>query len=368
MRSLLIASTLILESMGWPCDFCQDQGIHGERNVIRGMRNGVFANRDRGGPIFFKRNHHTYYDSGLNMDNSSCAPLIILQSHHRLPSEEAKTRVSSGAIQPEKLEAFFNLSCADRTFMINSAYARVHGYGYYYFTPKEPFPRNGFWSIVPAMKYVLKECPSSYLLALDSDVYVRNVADPFDLAMFPTINRTIAITLECDWFTGGKEQECMDMNQHQRIFEDDDWEVGYVGAVNTGVIFVTNPHAAPKFLDEWYDMTNDPRWEDGKKMNLKWPGAQKAIQVMLQWGNKMRRREVMLLDPSKYNGPDGIYVRHLYGAAKHDKKKNAEEQMFTEWGDFDISAVLQDVHRMLQNIPTKNASPRFVQDFWWHTE
>lgn len=249
-----------------------------------------------------------------------------------------------------------NHNLVDRIFLVNAAYASIHGYGYVFFTAVSHGSREPTWARVPAMNYMLKECPDSYLLALDTDAYIRNMVDPFDLALFPKLGYTLAFSLECQWFVQS-QSSCMAMGHHQEMFEKTDWEVGNTGALNTGVIFVINPRTAAPLLSEWYNFTNDPRWE-GKKYNRDWPQEQKALSEWLQWGNISRRKDVMMLDPSKYNGPEGRHIRHLYGFHKTFSSARS-----IAMGDHDLSDVLTLAITRLRQGHHRRPDPQFVENF-----
>lgn len=117
------------------------------------------------------------------------------------------------------------------------------------------------------------------------------------------------------------------------------------------MILIVNPRTAVQFLVEWYNFTHDARWPEGIEYDQKWPGDQKAIMEYLSWGQTERRKEVLLLDPYKYNGVDGRNVRHLYGPNKRSQQN-----------DYDISRVLQDAGFHLQRDSRKKAEPRILEN------
>lgn len=213
---LILAGFLIASRGGecWPCDTCSDQGEHGERLVSKGPRRGIFQERDRGGFNIFRLEHPDPAD--FTPEPSLCRPVHIIQVNHEPPSADSIRRIKDKDIRPAQLKDNWELSLLDRTFMINCAYAAIHGYSYTFFVSRAS-ARNAMWSKVPAISYVLKECPDSYVLSLDTDAYIRNIMDPLDYNTFPSLGRTMAMSLECAWFSAGGNTECTDMNGHQRV-------------------------------------------------------------------------------------------------------------------------------------------------------
>lgn len=339
------------------CDFCTaEEGRYGDRkNFVprtEGSRQGILTARDRGGFQVFQMNHPDPNSIRIAVEPPKCALFHVIMIHHFAPSEDAKRRVQEGNLDFDKMEDSWSFNLVDRTFMVNAAYSAIHDYGFTFFVPKEHGERHAMWAKVLAMKYVLKECPDTHVLALDTDAYIRVIEDPVDVPALSSMSgRTLAMALECGWFVW---PDCSDMASHQHFFETDPWtEVSQIGVVNTGAVFVLNPRAAPSFLDEWYNFTSDSRWKDGPEFNKRWPADQKALRELLQWGHSNRKSEVLLLDPYKYGGPDGLRIRHSYGRNKNSIENN-----------YDISRLLQEAHARLNGNNRRKPSPRFVTDLW----
>jgi hypothetical protein len=119
------------------------------------------------------------------------------------------------------------------------------------------------------------------------------------------------------------------MEEYQKAFDNSDFNFGNTGVVNTGVIFVLQPERARQFLLDWWNFAYD-EYPAGEEHNFKWPWEQWIVSKLLHMnkgGNY--RKEVLLLDPSKYNGPNGVHIRHLYGNNKqvvHHTNSNEKDE------------------------------------------
>ena len=137
------------------------------------------------------------------------------------------------------LATFAGLSSfADKTFLINSAYAAAHDLGYAFFTAAGNSSRHPAWMKLPASRHVLHACPGTAVLSLDSDAYVRALADRFcvDELIAGAPRAALAVAVDCAWFGAHSDtNKCANMTQHQAIFDKGDWKTVGAGAINTGV-------------------------------------------------------------------------------------------------------------------------------------
>jgi hypothetical protein len=255
-------------------------------------------------------------DAAAAPEVCACRPAMVVQSSNRAPTAAAQSvRLWVQGGEERLRNVTSTLSLLDKVYVINSAYAWLHGHSYVFARVNNEGgrPRHPAWAKLPLLKHLVLTCPGSKMqLYLDSDAYVRALDEPLRTQWALASGRTFAFSPECAWFStaAGSRSAIRDMATHQRAMDDNaTLENGDVGMLNSGVFAVLNLSAAPSFLDAWSDAPNPEIFA------LNHPWEQPALTSLLQ-SDAARRREVLMLDPAQFNGPDGQLIRHLYGPAQ----------------------------------------------------
>jgi hypothetical protein len=206
----------------------------------------------------------------------------------------------------------------DATMAVNAAYAALHGYGYAFGHVVGSARRSAQWQKVPFLRALAQQCPSSRLLFLDSDAYVRAFTERI-LAH----GAGLAGAFDSSWLKENGDR-CLTMEEHNRAFQEMDASPSIEGgvpgrtSVNTGALFFPNPAKTVDMLAGWWEQTLSWTQYDDT-----WPREQQALSVLLL-RNSTLRRDVLLLDPLFYGGPRGTYVRHHYGKSHGQQRPTAE--------------------------------------------
>jgi hypothetical protein len=198
-------------------------------------------------------------------------------------------------------------SWVDTTFLINSGYAQLHGYGYVYIrvVPAKGTVRAPTWHKLPAIRMIANACPTSKIVFLDSDAYIRALTEPIveDTSHIP---EALAGAIDGAWLRA-TYYACLSMSRHESILRSGVWRKG-MGVVNGGVLFFLHPEKIVPLIDAWWAV-------EAGKYDFRFAHEQKALEMLLA-ANSSWRSEVALLDPTLYNGPSGVFVRHYAGGGK----------------------------------------------------
>ena len=150
------------------------------------------------------------------------------------------------------------------------------------------------------------------MVYLDTDAYIRAPSEALRTVRHPR-NRTFALAPECNWFRSsvGGAGACRKMAEHQVAMDRAEKFEGTAvsGLFNTGVIAVLNVPASVPILEAWWNFPAP------KEAYSSWPWEQRVFTSMLVSQPTVLGRQVLMLDPSSYNGNDGKLVRHMYGSA-----------------------------------------------------
>jgi len=220
----------------------------------------------------------------------------------------------------------FMSNWVDATFVLNAAWATLHGYSYTFgrITGIQGARRAASWQKLNVLLHVARECPQARIVFLDTDAYVRAFTERVG-------HETVALAAAFDagWLKELRH-ECLDMTQHNAIFQgmnsSGNIEHGVPDrcSIQAGVLFFLNPAKTQAFLRTVWDAA-PPAYEE--RYETVWPFEQKAISQMLL-RNATLRKDVLLIDPLFYNGPRGVYVRHHYGNS-HLKQNVTSEMALT---------------------------------------
>jgi hypothetical protein len=283
----------------------------------KGVFNAVYTVRDRRGQHVL-HSPHLLNDEGVAKTDSGCRRVLVVQSDTRAPSVEAVAFARGGFQGPP---AAFLSTWVDATFVINAAWAALHGYAYTFGRITGQARRAASWQKLTVLLNQSAACPESRIVYLDTDAYVRAYTERVGHEA-----AALAAAFDAGWL---KElgHNCLDMSQHNARFQ----EMNLSGAIahgvpdrcsiQAGVMFFLNPAKTQPFLRAFWDAA-PPAYED--RYDAVWPFEQKAMsQLLLR--NKSLRKDVLLLDPLFYNGPRGVYVRHHYGGSH--VKQNATSEM-----------------------------------------
>lgn len=250
------------------------------------FEHGVFNPRFRGGLQLFEStgddipasNSELYRGSKSSLQKPQwCKDVVIVQGDTRPPSASATANnlLSTDYDYTSFVDIMGNgaQTVIDATFLINSAYAYLHDYGYVFFVFDIPAInyRGIEWGNVAILRHVAKLCPSAMVLYLDSDAYIRNLASKIAVSKIksyrhknvvqlgklvePTYTGTarptpflIAAPIECQWMTWLNAQpqlnRCFNMQQHNTLFRTMDWR----GDAHAGWSFLECPIAAIIFV------------------------------------------------------------------------------------------------------------------------
>ena len=261
-------------------------------------------------------------DPTVSLEMCACRPAMLVQSDHRAPSAAAlavRLWEQGGLERLRNASLAGALSLLDKTYIANSAFAWLHGHGYVFAVVRNDVADGGSgrhpaWAKVHLLKHMALVCPAAKTIVyLDSDAYIRAPSEALRTVRHPHFNRTLALAPECNWFhssTGGAGA-CRNMAEHQDVmdgaekFED----TSVTGLFNTGVIAVLNVPASVPILEAWWNFPAP------KQVYSSWPWEQRVFTSLLASQPTVLGRQVLLLDPSSYNGNDGTLVRHMYGSA-----------------------------------------------------
>ena len=110
------------------------------------------------------------------------------------------------------------------SFLINSAYAYLHGYGYLFIELDQAIPRRFFsWGKIAALRYASNQCPNAIIIFLDSDAYIRSLTSKVQNNLG---SYDIAMPMECQWMgwlvSHPQYRNCYTMEQHNQIFQTSD--------------------------------------------------------------------------------------------------------------------------------------------------
>ena len=205
------------------CEFC--------------FENGFFTLRDRNGKkLFITGNSDEAIFPTFSYSTSSptwCKRIVIVQCNSRQPSQSAlknNLKFSRYDYQfiAENIMGHGNETIFDAVFMINSAYAYLHGHGYLFVELMDStFGRDPSWKKVVALMYAAEQCPRSTILYLDPDSYIRTLGAKVDLGFESHSNFDIAMPIDCSWMSWLNSQpshrRCLSMQQHNRIFQTNNW-------------------------------------------------------------------------------------------------------------------------------------------------
>ena len=202
--------------------------------------NGMFTVRDRNGLKLFSDSIEDQVPAPKQRGKSShswCKDVIIFQADNRRPTSEA---ISSNFKFPldandyDILSQFMSKggrSIVDAVFMINSAYAFIHGYGFLYLQLIKPFKdRDPVWIKLIGLKYIAQHCPNAAVLYLDNDAYIRSLTSVIQIDA-SLVNKhgnfEIAMPIECQWMGWLNSQpqlrKCFTMDEHNHLFQTQNW-------------------------------------------------------------------------------------------------------------------------------------------------
>jgi len=234
------------------CEYCYENGIFTARN-----RGGLqlFDAMDTDQEISYP--NIKYSKSPISTDPMRwCKNVVIVQGDSRSPS--AYTRASNlkfssyDYLQVEdQIMGKGMQTIIDATFLINSAYAHLHGYGYLFMiiTAYTPMGRSIQWGNVAIMRYVTQTCPGALILYLDSDVYIRSFASKLSVDSIRAFRHShtqssklvgplgsveedptdfiIAAPVECNWMSWINSRpelrRCFNMQDHNTLFRTQKW-------------------------------------------------------------------------------------------------------------------------------------------------
>jgi hypothetical protein len=347
---------------------------------------GSYAARDRHGPSLFGKSRRLRLDGHPTVEFGSDAPsalspppaacdalavpevcacrhAILVQSGNRAPSAAAlSVRLWAEGGAERLRNVTDSLSLLDMVYVINSAYAWLHGHGYVFarVSNEGGSDRHPSWAKIPLLKHLAHTCSASKtMLYLDCDAYIRALDQPLRTQWVRSSTRTFAFSPECGWFStaAGGRNAILDMATHQRSLDGSDvLEGGGYGLLNAGVVAMLRPAAAPSFLDAWWNASG------AEKTATAFPWEQPAVTAVLQ-SDANRRQEIMLLDPAQFNGPDGHLIRHLYGGLPKQKF----EAMRAARVMTDVDETLLNVaRRVSEKGPLRNSEAGAGPEEQWH--
>ena len=288
-----------------------------------GAYNTLMMVRDRRGEHLLGTEHEV--PSGAELSGGDlCKPAIVVQTDTRLPSDTVLAFLRYGLASADSASINATQQAwSDASVAINAAYAALHGYAYVFGHITGTARRSAQWQKVPILRALAAQCPSSRLLFLDSDAYVRAFTER--IRGHPSAG--LAGAFDSSWLKENGDR-CMSMQEHNEAFQAMDAspaiEMGLHGrsSVNTGVLFFPNPEKTGGLLEAWWEQTQD--W---KEWDNRWPREQQALSILML-RNSTLRRDVVLLDPLFYGGPRGTYVRHHYGKS-HNVQPPTQEMGLT---------------------------------------
>jgi len=329
------------------------------------FENGMFTLRDRDGWKVFDTNKDDntspFSTTALSHQNKPnkfpkwCKDTVIVQGDTRRPSQwvlssDLKFPIYDYLYVAEAVMNNGLQTIIDAVFMINSAYAYLHGYGYLFLKINGTTSNSAGWAKVGILQYVATVCPHATVLFLDSDAYIRSINSeinyntsfhskqhkdrPKQYSSLSMDTFEIAMPIECQWMSWVNTQSllkgrCLSMNTHNRVFQTGEWNPeAHAGVLNTGMIFLANAGRALPLLIKWW---NFPRRHKSRTVNRYvgvWPFEQQSLAFLLR-ADIALRKQFLMLDPSYYSGPDGIFVRHLYG--KVNKIHGARQDSDLHW-------------------------------------
>ena len=310
LLSLVALSLLALVSPDTRCDYYAG----------RGAFNAVYSVRDRRGQHVMHSRHALPEEVG-EPDAGRCRPVLVVQSDTRSPSAEAVAFALGGFLGPAAMQTW-----VDATFVLNAAWAALHGYAYTYGRVTGKARRASSWQKLNVLLNLSASCPQSRIVYLDSDAYVRGFTERVGHESV-----ALAAAFDAGWL---KElgHVCLDMAQHNARFQAMNASGSIEGGVpdrcsiQAGVLFFLNPAKTRSFLRAFWEAA-PPDYE--QRYETAWPFEQKAMSQMLV-RNETLRQEVLLLDPLFYNGPRGVYVRHHYGGSHTKQNVTAEMRLTLE--------------------------------------
>ena len=237
------------------------------------FEHGVFSPRFRGGLQLFESTGDGDKSSSSSLLPPSvpykgstepsrkpkwCKDVVIVQGDTRMPS---LTAIGNDLLPKDYDYSTFAdsimgngaQSVIDATFLINSAYAYLHDYGYVFLTIN--YFAIGYrgleWGNVAILRHVAKVCPAATVLYLDSDAYIRDLASEIAVekikayrhsndagldklvlpkypgAVGPSTPFLLAAPIECQWMTWLNAQpqlnRCFNMQQHNSLFRTQGW-------------------------------------------------------------------------------------------------------------------------------------------------
>ena len=257
----------------------------------------------------------------------------MVQSDTRAPSAEAVAYAQAGFQGPALLASW-----VDATFVLNAAWAALHGYAYTFGRITGKARRASSWQKLNVLLNLSSSCPRSRILYLDTDAYVRAFTERVGHESV-----ALAAAFDAGWL---KElgHACLDMAEHNARFQLMNVSGAIEGGVpdrcsiQAGVLFFLNPAKTHTFLRTLWDAA-PPQYEE--RFEQVWPFEQKAIsQLLLR--NETLRKDVLLLDPLFYNGPRGVYVRHHYGNSHSKQNATSEMRLTLELIQMELEAARRD--------------------------
>jgi galactosyl transferase GMA12/MNN10 family len=290
-RSVLLVLLLCgLPCAAVRCDFTTSPRFGG------GAFNTLMMVRDRRGEHLLGTEHEVP-SGALSSSEDLCRPAIVVQTDTREPSQTVLDFIRSGlaSADTESINAT-QQAWVDASVAINAAYAALHGYAYVFGKITGKARRSAQWQKVPILRALATQCPSSRLLFLDSDAYVRAFTE-----RIRSHSAGMAGAFDSSWLKENGDR-CMSMLEHNAAFQAKNSspaiEMGLQGrsSVNTGVLFFPNPAKTEQVLSAWWEQTQEwTEWDD------KWPREQQALSLLLM-RNSTLRQDVLLLDPLFYGG------------------------------------------------------------------
>jgi len=307
---------LALRCSALRCDYTISPQFTNGSGYRGGAFNTLMMVRDRRGEHLLgtERGDHV---SGTGEEDALCRPAIVVQADTRRPSQAALDFVRGGFAGDAAADAT-QADWSDATVVVNAAYAALHGYAYVFGLITGKARRSAQWQKVPILAALARQCPSSRLLFLDSDAYVR----AFTERVRPH-SAGLAGAFDSSWLKENGDK-CLTMAEHNAALQGMDSSAAIEGgvpgrtSVNTGVLFFPNPAKTGGLLETWWEGTKAwSQWDD------RWPREQQALSLLLL-RNRTVRQDVLLLDPLFYGGPRGTYVRHHYGLSHARQRPTVE--------------------------------------------
>lgn len=333
-RSALLLLLCALPCAALRCDYTTSPQFNGS-GFNSGAFNTLMMVRDRRGEHMLGTERGSHSSQASETGDLLCRPAIVVQTDTRRPSAAALDFVRGGFLG-DAAAAASQQEWSEASVVINAAYAALHGYTYVFGLITGKARRSAQWQKVPILAALARQCPTSRLLFLDSDAYVRAFTE-----RVRGHSAGLAGAFDSSWLKENGDR-CLSMAEHNAALQAMDASAAIEGAVpgrssvNTGVLFFPNPAKTAGILAGWWEQTKE--WT---QFDDTWPREQQALSVLLL-RNRTLRRDVLLLDPLFYGGaapdapscsradhrlspgPRGTYVRHHYGKSHSVQRPTTE--------------------------------------------